>query len=254
MRSLVRALGLFTIVPVPAELELTPPRAAQALRLLPLVGAGVGAVAALPLAAVDHWAPRAGSVGAVLAVALLALVTRGLHLDGLADTADGLGSRAEPGRAREIMAASDIGPFGVVTLVLVLLADVAALASLRGTWTPVAALAVAAVTGRIAALAAAHPSVPNARPGGFGSLVTGAASSVVLAFWVVVDLVAGGLLAWATGATVVGWVVGQVVALALCTAFLAHVKRRIGGATGDVYGALVELGTVLTLAAVALVA
>jgi len=252
MKAAARAIGLFSVVPVPAQPTLTPRDAAAAFRLFPLVGAVLGAAAALPLAAIAHWAPHGLLVGAVLAVALLAIATRGLHLDGLADTADGLGSRAAPERAREIMAASDIGPFGVVTLVLVLLADVAALATLHDVWAPVAALGLAAATGRVAALAAAHPRMPNARPGGFGSLVTGAAPTAVLAGWVIADLAAGGLVAWACGADVAGWVVGQAVALAVCGAFLAHVRRRIGGVTGDVYGALVELGTVLTLAAFAL--
>ena len=61
-------------------------------------------------------------------MAALALLTRGLHLDGLADLADGLGSGQPAATALDIMRRSDIGPFGTVTLVLVLLTQVAALA------------------------------------------------------------------------------------------------------------------------------
>ena len=78
------ALALFTIVPVRAPATLRRERAAAALLWFPLVGAGLGAVAALPLAAVRAWAPHATLLGAALAVGLLALGSRGLHLDGLA--------------------------------------------------------------------------------------------------------------------------------------------------------------------------
>jgi adenosylcobinamide-GDP ribazoletransferase len=253
MRSLLRALGLFTVLPVPDVGELTRPAAAAALRWLPAVGTGLGALAALPAAAVRDWAPDAALVGAVLAVGLLALLTRGLHLDGLADTVDGLGSRAPAGDALAIMRRSDIGPFGVVAIVLALLVDVAALASVRGgVWAPVAALAVAAATGRLAVLLAAHRRVPSARPVGFGAFVAGSVSVPVVAGAAVLVLGAAAGLAAALGATVAGWVVAPAAAVVLCTFVLVHVVRRLGGVTGDVFGALVEIGTAFTLAGLAL--
>jgi len=254
MRSLLRALGLFSVVPVPPTDELTKEAAAAALRWLPLVGATLGAVAGLPIAAAAQWSDHGSAVAAVLAVAVLTLLTRGLHLDGLADTADGLGSRSPADRALEIMRRSDIGPFGVVTLIVVLLLDAVALASLTGAWTPVAALAVAAATGRVAVLGAAHRRVPAARGSGFGAFVARSVSTPVLIGWTVVALAAGGLMASCTGQSPVAWIVGQAIALAIAAAFLAHVVRRIGGVTGDVFGALAELGTVAALAAFALAA
>ncbi|MYV40156.1 adenosylcobinamide-GDP ribazoletransferase, partial [Streptomyces sp. SID1328] len=71
-------------------------------------------------------------LAAVASAAVPAALTRGLHLDGLADTADGLGSGKPAEQALAIMKRSDIGPFGVLTLVLTLLAQVAALAGLYG--------------------------------------------------------------------------------------------------------------------------
>ncbi len=97
----------------------------------------------------------------------------GLHLDGLADTADGLGSRRPADQALEIRR-SDAGPFGVATLVLVLLVQVCALASLphgRGA----AGLVLAAVTGRVAVVLATGS--PPARPSGFSALVAGRTSA-----------------------------------------------------------------------------
>jgi adenosylcobinamide-GDP ribazoletransferase len=247
MTALLRALALFTIFPIRAHDELTAGDAAAALRWFPVLGAGLGALAGLPLAAVREWVPHAAFVGAVLSVSLLVLLTRGLHLDGLADTADGLGSRAPSARALEIMRASDTGPFGVVTIVLVVLTDVAALTTLPGgPWAPVAALALAAATGRVAVLIGAHRRVPSARVSGFGTFVAGSVSTPVLAGEVVPLLAAG-----AAGREV-GWAVAPAVALVLATAFLAHTARRLGGVTGDVFGALVELGTAITLAGLAL--
>jgi adenosylcobinamide-GDP ribazoletransferase len=251
------ALALFTIVPVTDRRELTRARAVAALRWLPLLGAALGAVAGLPLAAVREWAPHAELVGDVLAVATLALLTRGLHLDGLADTADGLTSWTPAGDALRIMRRSDIGPFGVLAIVLVLLLDVAALAATAGpahaaSWRPVAALSVAAATGRLAVLLAAHRRVPSARPDGFGAFVAGSVPTSVAGAATVAVLGYGAGLAAAVGSSVVAWTVAQAAALLVAAGCLRHVVRRLGGVTGDVFGALVEVGTVLTLVGIAL--
>jgi adenosylcobinamide-GDP ribazoletransferase len=252
MNGATGALGLFTVIPVSGKQQLTRPHARAALRWFPAVGAALGAAAALPAAAAVKWAPQAMPVGAVLAVALLALLTRGLHLDGLADTLDGLGSRAPADRALEIMRRSDIGPFGVLAIVFVVLLDVASLVSLDATvWRPVAALAVAAATGRLAVRFAAHRRVPSARASGFGAFVAGSVSTTVLVVATAVVLGGGALLAWSVDATVIGWPVAQAVALMAAVGFRVHTTRRFGGVTGDVFGALVEIGTALTLAGLA---
>jgi adenosylcobinamide-GDP ribazoletransferase len=255
MARLARSVSMFTIVPVPAAGtgELTPAGAVQALLWLPVVGAAIGAAAGLPATMVRAWAPHANLAGAVLAIAALAGLTRALHLDGLADTADGLGSRAAAGRALEIMKRSDIGPFGVVTLVLVLLADVAALATVPGgAWTPVAVLAVAAATGRVAAVHAAVRGVPSARPAGFGALVAGRVDIPAAAGWTVSVLAFGAAAALALGISPAWVLVPQAVALASAWLLRRHATRRFGGMTGDVFGALIETATVVTLTGVAL--
>jgi adenosylcobinamide-GDP ribazoletransferase len=253
MTSLLRALALFTIAPVRARGDLTRTDAVAALRWLPLLGALVGALAGLPLAAVREWVPRATLLGAVLAIVLLVLLTRGLHLDGLADTADGLGARASAERALEIMRQSDIGPFGVLAIVLVLFVDVAALGVVGGgVWRPVAALAVAAATGRLGVLLAAYERVPSARTTGFGAFVAGSVSTPWLIVQAVAVLAFGVGMAAAVDASLIGWPVAQLATLAVCAGFIAHIRRRLGGVTGDVFGALLELGTALTLTGLAL--
>ena len=250
---LARSISMFTIVPVRVDVDLRPGDGAGALLWLPAVGAVAGAAAALPAAAIREWAPHANLLGAVLAIALLALLTRSLHLDGLADTADGLGSGAPAARALEIMRQSDIGPFGVVVLIFVVGADVASLGSLRGgPWTPIGVLAIAAATGRVAAVHAAVRGVRPARASGFGSIVADRVPIAAAAGWTVGVLGLGAAVAVVLSIPV-GWVLApQVIALAAAHLFRLHVVRRLGGVTGDVFGALIESATAVTLIGVAL--
>jgi adenosylcobinamide-GDP ribazoletransferase len=245
------AIAMFTAVPVPPSWHTRsePADARAALGWLPFLGAAIGALAALPAAAVLARAPGAGLLAAVVAIAGLVLLTRGLHLDGLADTADGLGSRAPAERALEIMRQSDVGPFGVAAVTVVLLVDVAALATLTGgrTWPVAAVAAVAAATGRLAVVHAAGPGVRSARASGFGALVTGGAGRALTIATTVAVLAGGALLAEAVGASPIGWPLAQAVALAITWGFRTHVTHRLGGITGDVFGALVEVATALTL-------
>ncbi|KPI12556.1 Cobalamin synthase, partial [Actinobacteria bacterium OK074] len=156
------AFGTLTVVPVRVT-RWDREAARGGMLWAPLVGVAVGAAAALcgvVLLALGAGAPLA----AVCSVAVPAALTRGLHLDGLADTADGLGSGKPAEDALQIMKRSDIGPFGVVTLVFVLLGQVAALAQAYGdSWARGALAAVVAATaGRLALTSAAPAPVPAA--------------------------------------------------------------------------------------------
>jgi adenosylcobinamide-GDP ribazoletransferase len=252
------ALGLFTILPVKAAPEIGRDDAARAVLWLPTVGLLVAVPAAGVLLAVQaggHSGPRR-LLAAALAVGVLALLTGGLHLDGLADTADGLGSRRPRDEALAIMRRSDIGPFGVAALLFTVLVQVTALATVAPGWPDAAALAVAAVTGRTAVVLATGPGSPAARPDGFGALVAGATTvrarrTAGAALLAVVALAA--TAAW-------GWhpaVRGAAAVLAgLCAADLLRrlARRRLGGMTGDVFGALVEVSAAVMLLALALTA
>jgi adenosylcobinamide-GDP ribazoletransferase len=251
--ALTRSLGLFTIAPVRGDAALGSGEGVRALLWLPALGFVVGGFAALPAAAVRHWSPHANLLGSVAAVGLLAVLTRGLHWDGLADTADGLGSQATPERALEIMRQSDIGPFGVLSLVFVALAEVAALSAVPGPdLTPVALLGLAAATGRVAAVDASRRGIPTAPGSGFGALVAGGVTPLVSLAWTF------GVLALGAGTAValslpITWIVGpQAVALVIAYRLRRHVVRRLTGISGDVFGALIETATALTLVGAAL--
>jgi adenosylcobinamide-GDP ribazoletransferase len=247
---LERSAGLFTIFPVraAAAAELAPGGGVAALLWLPILGAVLGALAGLPDVAIRQWAPHAGPLGAVLSVAALAVLARCLHLDGLADTADGLASRAPAERALEIMRKSDIGPFGVVAIVFAVLVDVVALSAVpAGVWTPVPILAVAAATGRVAAVQAAMRGVPAARSSGFGSLVAGGVPAGGVAAWTIGVLMFGTFTAQPAGVPVVWMLAVQCCALGAGWLLRRHAVRRLGGTTGDVFGALIEVVTAVAL-------
>jgi adenosylcobinamide-GDP ribazoletransferase len=239
------SVSTFTVLPVPVG-RVDRASARGAMALAPAVGAALGAV----LAGVALLLRLAGAPVGVLAVAVVlggVLATRALHLDGLADTVDALGSYADSERALAIMKRSDIGPFGVVALVLVLAAQVAAVVAVGGR-PPLALLATlvtAAGTGRLAVTLACRRGVPAARPDGLGALVAGTVPGWLVAV-AAMPLAGIGLAADPDRP----WLGPLAVLLGLAAAALLvrHVTRRLGGVTGDVLGACVELAGTIALA------
>ena len=250
-------LGTLTI------LRVRPPRhvdrrvAGRAMVLAPLVGLALGCVL---LALLWTLGGRSSLLAAVGAVAALALLTRGLHLDGLADTADGLGSGRDADRALEVMRRGDVGPFGVVTLLLVLLLQVAALDGLVQTSTGRAAVVAALVLSRLVLPALCSRGIPAARPEGLGAMVAGTVGRVALAVSAVVSVLVLLVVALVLAPTydsvtsgswlhLVAFLVGPAVVTGL---FARRCIRRFGGVTGDVLGACVEVAFTAALLVAAL--
>ncbi|MFL9659742.1 adenosylcobinamide-GDP ribazoletransferase [Streptomyces sp. PB17] len=247
------AFGTLTVLPVKVT-RWDRPAARGGMLWAPLAGLTVGVLAAgtgLLLLALG-----AGPLLAAVATASVpAVLTRGLHLDGLADTADGLGSGKPAEDALRIMKQSDIGPFGVLTLLFTLLAQVAALAqAYDGSWTRGALAAVVSATAaRLALTTAARAGVPAARPEGLGAAVAGVVP-------------AGAALAAAAGVTLAGAAAGAYLgpydalrtalavacAVAAAELLLRHCVRRFGGVTGDVFGGVAETAATTALVVLAL--
>ncbi|MDH2424589.1 adenosylcobinamide-GDP ribazoletransferase [Sphaerisporangium sp. TRM90804] len=232
------AAGTLTIWPVGAP-RADRATAAWAMTLAPVIGLALGLAAAAVMFLTGHLV--SSLLAAALGLGVLAVLTRGLHLDGLADLADGLGSGRPAEQALDVMKRSDIGPFGVVALAFTLLVQASAAAEAGP-----AALLLACVTGRLAVTWACVEGVPPARPSGLGAMVAGTVrlSDAVIA--TVAVAVAALLLGLAAGSPVFH-VLAVGGGLGAAWALRVHATRRLGGITGDVLGALVETAAAASL-------
>ncbi|MGW2207076.1 adenosylcobinamide-GDP ribazoletransferase [Streptomyces sp. NPDC001774] len=253
MDGLRFAFGTLTVLP--ARITRWDRDAARAGMLwAPFTGLVVGLLAAAP-GGVLLLLGSGPLLAAVATAAVPALLTRGLHLDGLADTADGLGSAKPAEDALRIMKQSDIGPFGVIVLLFVLLAQVAALYRLyEEGWAYGAVGAVLAATvARLALTHASREGIPAARPEGLGAMVAATvpprAASLVTAAVLVTCAAAGALF---SPYDALRHVLAAGAGLAAAALLLRRCVRRFGGVTGDVFGAVEEATATVVLVALTL--
>lgn len=235
VRSLRAAMSFLTVLPV-ANADGSPgERLGRAY--FPAIGALVGLAAAAVFVVTSAIATPL--LAAAAAVATLSALTGAIHLDGLADSADGLLARGDVARRLEVMRDPRLGSYGVTAIVLVLVLEVAALSSTS----PARAIAALVIAGALSRLATLSVLVftPYVRSTGLGvaawdskhraiDLAVGAAGTAIVC-----------LLDWRRALIAV--------VLVSLTALLVVVlaRRRIGGATGDVCGATAELCELATL-------
>jgi adenosylcobinamide-GDP ribazoletransferase len=240
---------MLTVVPLaPARVDRR--AAAVAMALAPAVGALLGAgLGAIALAARVLGAP--GLLTGVLVVVSAALATRAIHLDGLADTADALGSYRDAATALAIMKRPEVGAFGAVALVLVLLTQAVGAAALLGRGWPAgwAGIVAATAAGRLGITVGCRRGIPAARQEGLGALVAGGVPVPIVIFK---SLVVAGIAVWAVPDR--PWQGPLAVGLSLAAgAFLIHhAVHRVGGITGDVLGAVCEVSSTVAYVLLAL--
>jgi adenosylcobinamide-GDP ribazoletransferase len=206
--------------------------------LFPVVGAGIGALAGLAAAGLEG--PFPALVAGGLAVGVAVALTGGLHLDALADSADGLGAGTRE-RALEIMRDPRLGAFGVAAVALALLIEAAALGALAGAGDAVAGFTVAGALSRAIAIPLAAV-LPYARAAaGPGSVLSGRVS--------VLSSAAGCGLAVLIAVLLLGWdgLVLAGAAAAIGVACGVGSRLWLGGVTGDTLGATVQLAEIGTL-------
>lgn len=214
---------------------------------------GVAAVAAAT-------SPLLAALMGVLIVCVAELVTRAMHIDGLADVADALGSYRDPEGAREILRSPDTGPMGAGAVALTLVAQAAAMAVLAhgfavavfpAPWildaefdvvrvvASALVLALPFVIGRAATTTACHRSLPPMAPTGFGALVGATQSTWTLVAWWVPLTAAGAIVAGVAG------VLACLAVMVFAVVFGRLAVRRLGGVNGDVLGAIIQMATLI---------
>lgn len=239
MRRLVVAVAFLTRLPTPGPPPSDAAEVGRSALFFPAAGAVLGAIVAGAAHLVSARLPPTAC--AALLVTLLTLLTGALHLDGLADMADGLGGGATREDVLRIMRDHAVGAFGATAIGLALVAKVAAVGALLAAGDAPRWLLVAPVLARWTPVALVQ-LLPYARPaGGLGATFTehrrlgDLVGATVLALGVAV-LAAGARGAIAFAATV-----------AFTAAHAALCRRRLGGVTGDTLGASVEVAETLVL-------
>jgi adenosylcobinamide-GDP ribazoletransferase len=246
MQALILMIQFMTRYPIPVHVDFTAARFVQGMKWMPLVGL----LAALPAAGGFMLAD--GLIGremaAIVAVILLIAVTGGLHLDGIADTADGLFSYRSRERMLEIMRDSTLGTNGVIAVVLAIVLKWTLLQTIPGNG-GVPALLLAPVLGRTALVwhsAAARYAREESGIGDYVNQTGWVQAAAATAFSLV--LVAGILLLWGVRPGLVPQMILilHLPPIGLAVGFAAYLKWRLGGITGDTIGATIELAELLS--------
>lgn len=216
---------------------------ARVMAAIPVVGVvfGVFTAALIGLLGILHVRPL---LAAVLVVLMWELLNRMMHLDGLADVGDALGSYAPPERAREILADPQTGLIGFSAALFSLLAQVAAATSLLEAgagWLLCFIPAIARLGGQVMARRGRRPFSRT----GFGAMLIGTVRPWwIIAWWLALSLAAGGIsLLAGPGGT--WWIIAVAgLAVVVSAELLArHLSRRFEGLNGDCIGAAVHVAT-----------
>ena len=237
IRGLVTAIRFLTIVPVPGRGLEGPEALGRSAGWFPVIGLALGGILWLLDGALTRLVEP--SLSAVFVLMGWKLLTGGIHLDGLADSLDGLSGRA-PTERLAIMRDGRIGTYGALGLVFILLTAYAVLANLVVSTFRAPGLVLAPTVGRLAPLLLARTFVPAAG-GGSGATFMGAVSWRALVLGAIPVGAASVALSGPWGLLLAA--VGLVVAWAAAGFF----SRRLGGLTGDVLGAAVELAELAVL-------
>jgi adenosylcobinamide-GDP ribazoletransferase len=240
VKSFLAALQFLTIFPWPRRSDRSAGEIGEGAAYFPLVGLILGAVLAGANALLEPFVPA--SLLSVALVTALAWLSRGLHLDGLADTFDGVGAGGERERVLRIMDDAHIGVFGLVAVVLLMLFKVRAIELMDAErWR---ALLIAPLLGRWAMVLLGYRS--KAAKEGLGSILIAHMRGKHLIVATVTTLV---LVAAFLDITGVSIMIGIAVFTITCKSYF---HRRLGGVTGDIFGAVGELSETSVLVFLAL--
>ena len=230
MRDFITGLQFLTTIRLWPETEWSSERFGRSVRYFPLIGAVIGLVLTGGYLLLAPWLPS--HLLAALFIVGSIVLTGGLHCDGFMDTMDGLFSGRSPERMLEIMKDSRVGANGVVAFVCLILLKWSIFLDFPATALP-HALFAAPVVGRTA-MVVAITAFPYARPQGIGKLFAEFAGGSTL-------VIAG--ISGVAMLSMSGWIVlgAGLSALISGVLFARFASKRLGGLTGDLYGAVTEI-------------
>lgn len=234
------AQGTLTALPtpMPSRVDASVGRGCVLLSPVAVLPLGIGVALVGVLGSLLGLPPLAS---AFAAVGLLALGTRVMHVDGLSDTVDGLTASYDRERSLQVMKSGTSGPAGVMASVIVAGMQAAALAALFASWQGAVLGGVAVLASRAALALTCRRGVLPARRDGLGHPLAGVVPTpATVVLWLVL---AAALVGAGTLAALPVWqpLVAVTLAAATVLVLVRHTTRRLGGVTGDVYGAGVEL-------------
>ncbi|GAB3579869.1 adenosylcobinamide-GDP ribazoletransferase [Calidifontibacter terrae] len=244
------SLGTLTVIPSGDIGDFNRDAARWSMLLAPLAALPLGVAAGLLAVAGWHSGLPGAAVG-LLIVGALAVLTRALHLDGLADTVDGLGGGWTRERALEIMHTGDIGPMGVVALLIGVGLQAICIGAID---VHPFLVCVSVVASRCVLGVACARGIHSARPEGMGALVAGTVPRWAAALVAAIGTALLTMTCWWVGLPPLQGLLAVLAAALSVGLLLRRCVRRLGGVTGDVLGACVELAftaQLLVLAAVA---
>jgi adenosylcobinamide-GDP ribazoletransferase len=240
------AVGTLTAIPVKAPARVDRDTAGLAMVLAPVAVVPLGVLVTLVLWGGRELGLNPLAVG-MLGVGALALGSRAFHLDGLADTADALTASYDRERSLEVMKSGSAGPAGVAAIVVVLGVQSIALGVLISSGTGLAVAGVLVCFSRVALTITCARGVPAARPDGLGAATAHSVPrSIAVMSWSAAAAIAAAVAEY-SGGTWWHVVIGFAVAAAVVALLVVRAVRRLGGVTGDIYGAAIEVALAILL-------
>jgi len=225
------ALSFLTIIPSGVKEEIGEASFAKSVKYFPVIGFAIGLLLAGLYAVISTRLE--GLASSAIVITALIIVTRALHLDGLADTFDGIFGGKDKEQKLAIMKDSRIGSFGMVSIMAVIGLKILLLSSISSVY-KLEAIITFPVLGRWSACYAVSTQPYARKSKGLGSLFLGANK---------IDLFIASIIAFVIAAIFLGYaaILAAVVALVFAIAYSRFIKSEIGGMTGDTLGALIEL-------------
>ena len=232
MKPFLAAIQFLTVIPFPKAFVFQERALGRSVPFFPLIGLLIGLTAAAVGYVVNIFLPPLPAMAMV--VIFLLVISGGLHMDGLADTADGFFSARPRDKMLAIMRDSRIGVMGVIAVICVMLIKWSLLLSLTGTL-QMAVIVLMPLVGR-SAMVITMTCLPYIRTDGGLATLFAVHRSWIHALWAVACmLIAGFLLAQGMGLSI------ALASLAVTALWTAYSFRKIGGYTGDTLGAVCEI-------------